>query len=59
MPILTTCAGSVGTNFRALTTASLLNFMQATAVIFIEIFKQTAGLGESKTLVPVLCLISL
>jgi len=58
VPIITTCAESIGTNFRALA-ASLPNFMRASAVIFIEIFKQTAGLGVSKTLVPVLCLISL
>jgi len=37
----------------------LPNVMRASAVIFIEIFKRKARLGVSKTLVPVLCLISL
>jgi hypothetical protein len=59
VPIITTCAESIATNFGALATASLPNFMRASAVIFIEIFKQKAGLGVSKTLVPVLCPISL
>ena len=59
VPIITTCAESIATNFGALATASLPNVMRASAVIFIEIFKRKARLGVSKTLVPVLCLISL
>ena len=58
VPIITTCAESIATNFGALATASLPNVMRASAVIFIEIFKRKARLGVSKTLVPVLCLIS-
>jgi hypothetical protein len=54
VPIITSCAESIATNFGALAMPSLPNFMQASAVIFIEIFKQTAGSGVS----TVLCLIS-
>lgn len=55
--VITTCAETVGTNFRALATTSLPNFIRASAVIFIEIFKNTASLPISKLLVPSMCLI--
>jgi len=56
--VITTCAETVGTNFRALATTSLPNFIRASAVIFIEIFKNTASLSISKLLVPSICLLS-
>jgi MFS family permease len=57
VPIITTCAENVGTNFRALATTSLPNFIRASAVIFIEIFKQAVSAGASKLIVPVTSLI--
>jgi hypothetical protein len=55
--VITSCAENFGTNYRALATTSLPNFIRGSAVVFIEIFKQASLAGYNKFVVPMLCLI--
>jgi len=55
--VITSCAEHFGTNYRALATTSLPNFIRGSAVVFIEIFKQASLADYNKFVVPMLCLI--
>jgi hypothetical protein len=55
--VITSCTANFGTNFRALATTSLFNFMRGATFIFIEVFKQASVASYNKFATPIICMI--